>query len=138
MSSTYSPPENVSDQFLEYLKTPSNVGILAHPDGKARMTGQCGDSIGVHVAMDKHLVKEVRVQPNGCAYTLVCAGAMSNMAQGLSVDEILELKSQDIANELGGLPEDHMHCASLALNALGEALAEYYANHLHTTKNKGK
>jgi nitrogen fixation NifU-like protein len=31
-----------------------------------------------------------------------------------------------VENELGGLPEDHKHCARLAVNTLGEAIADHY------------
>jgi len=138
MPSTSSTSENVSERFLKYIKKrPFSVGTLANPSGKARLTGQCGDSLGVHVAVEEHIVKKVLVQPEGCVYTEVCAAAMTDLAQGLSINEILKLESQDIANELGGLPEDHMHCASLALNTLGEALTDYYS-HLISQQQKSQ
>jgi len=121
------PQDGLDDRFVASIKHSINEGELLDPGGKARMVGQCGDSIGVHIAVDNAVLSAVRVQPEGCAYTRVCAGAMSFLAQGLSVDEALRLDPQDIVAEVGGLPEDHMHCARLALNALGEAVADYYA-----------
>jgi len=128
MSLKHASPDKVSERFLEYMQKPVNVGELDNPGGKARMVGQCGDSIGVHVAIANNMLKQIKVQADGCAYTLVCAEAMSVLAQKLSVEEALKLEPQDIANELDGLPEDHLHCARLALNSLGEAMANYYAN----------
>ncbi|MBI9078928.1 MAG: iron-sulfur cluster assembly scaffold protein [Pseudodesulfovibrio sp.] len=128
MTLKHASTDKVSKRFLEYMHKPVNVGELDNPGGKAQMKGQCGDTIGVHVAIDNDILKQIRVQTNGCAYTLVCAEAMSVLAQKLSVEEALKLEPKDIADELGGLPEDHLHCARLALNSLGEAMANYYTN----------
>ncbi|WP_319467797.1 iron-sulfur cluster assembly scaffold protein [uncultured Pseudodesulfovibrio sp.] len=127
MSSKDTPPEGVSERFLHYMQNPLNIGKMPDPSGKARMTGQCGDSIGVHVSIENEVLEKIWVQPDGCAYTLVCAEAMSRLAQGLTVEKALELEPEDIAKEVGGLPEDHLHCARLALNSLGEAVADCYA-----------
>ncbi len=116
----------VDERFARYAEFPVGLGRLSEPGGTARMVGQCGDSIGVEVLIEDAVLTAVRVQPEGCVYTRVCAGAMSALAQGLEVDEALRIEPLDIAAELGGLPEDHLHCARLALNALGEAVADYY------------
>lgn len=120
--------KNASERLLKYMTASHNAGELTNPSGTATMTGQCGDSIGVHVAMEGQVLKQIRVQPDGCLYTRLCAEAMSVLAQGRPTDDILKLEPQDIADELGGLPEDHIHCARLALNALGEAIADAYAS----------
>lgn len=126
MSSDDSPQGVLSERFNRYAARPVGEGRLERPGGTARMVGQCGDSIGVHVMVEDSVLSAIRVQPEGCVYTRACAGAMCSLAQGLSVDEALRLEHQDIEAELGGLPEDHIHCARLALNALGEAVADYY------------
>ena len=118
--------ENVSERFILYMSAPGFVGLLEKPSGRAEAKGICGDSIGVHIGVVDGLLKEVLVQPNGCVYTQVCAGAVSNLARGKSIEEALELEAEDVVAELGGLPQDHYHCARLAVNALGEAIADYY------------
>jgi len=70
------------------------------------------------------VVREIRVQPRGCAYTIACASAVSALARGRTLDEVLGIEPGQVAAELGGLPEDHLHCARLAVNVLGEAIAE--------------
>jgi NifU-like protein involved in Fe-S cluster formation len=51
---------------------------------------------------------------------------MCSLADGLDLDQALEIQPEDVETELGGLPEDHLHCARLAVNTLGEAIADYY------------
>jgi nitrogen fixation protein NifU and related proteins len=65
-----------------------------------------------------------------------CLSAMSVLATRLSIEEALKLQPENIADELGGLPEDHLHCARLAINTLGEAIAEYYRKTLATDRGK--
>jgi len=88
--------------------------------------GQCGDSIEVSLRIDQGAIADIRVAPHGCLYTLVCASAMSEMVKGRQLDQALELEPQELVSALGGLPEDHIHCARLAVNTLGEAIADYY------------
>jgi NifU-like protein involved in Fe-S cluster formation len=51
---------------------------------------------------------------------------MSLLAKGRTIDDALQLQPEDVVKELEGLPDDHMHCARLAINTLGEAIADYY------------
>lgn len=116
----------LDQRFLQHLKHPNNMGRLSSPHGQAEMTGQCGDSIGVEIAVTDGILQEIGVQPRGCGYTTACASAMSTLVKGRSLDGALWLEPDEVAAELGGLPEDHMHCARLAVNTLGEAIADYY------------
>jgi nitrogen fixation NifU-like protein len=118
-------PKGLSPRFTRHLEHPCNVGELADPQGRAELTGACGDSIGVQLAVRDGVLEQVAVQPRGCAYTLACASAVSVLARGRTLDAALELGPEDVMAELGGLPADHAHCARLAVNTLGEAIAEY-------------
>jgi nitrogen fixation protein NifU and related proteins len=68
---------------------------------------------------------------------VACASAMSTLATGCSIEQALKLQPEDVANELGGLPADHLHCARLAINTLGEAIAEHYRKAFAIRQGKG-
>jgi nitrogen fixation NifU-like protein len=119
-------PGEVGEQFLCLARYPKNIGSLDHPSGKGAAVGQCGDSIEVSLRIETGAIAEIMVLPRGCIYTLVCASAMSELAKGRNLDQALEMEPQDLVAALGGLPEDHLHCARLAVNTLGEAIADYY------------
>jgi nitrogen fixation protein NifU and related proteins len=116
----------VGEEFLRLARFPKNIGALANPSATSTAVGKCGDSIEVSLRIERESIAEIKVQPRGCVYTLVCASAMSELAKGRNLDQALNLEPQDVATALGGLPEDHLHCARLAVNTLGEAIAEYY------------
>ncbi|MFZ5451983.1 MAG: iron-sulfur cluster assembly scaffold protein [Thermodesulfobacteriota bacterium] len=116
----------VGEQFLCLARYPKNIGLIDNPSGKSIQVGQCGDSIEVSLRIETGTIADIKVIPRGCIYTLVCASAMSELAKGRNLDQALELEPHDVVKALGGLPEDHLHCARLAVNTLGEAIADYY------------
>jgi nitrogen fixation NifU-like protein len=119
-------PGQVGEQFLCLARQPKNIGSLENHNGHGVAVGQCGDSLEVSVRIDHGTIAEIKVLPRGCVYTLVCASAMSELARGRDLDQALELEPHHVVAALGGLPEDHLHCARLAVNTLGEAVADYY------------
>lgn len=118
----------VGEPFLRHARDPKNLGDLDNPNGKATAVGPCGDAIEVALRVAGGVITDIKVVPHGCVYTLVCASAMSELAKGRNLDLALDLGPDELVDALGGLPEDHMHCARLAVNTLGEAIADYYRN----------
>lgn len=113
-------------RMIRHVATPSNQGTVADPSGRARGVGSCGDSLEVTLRVQGTRITEIRCMPCGCAFTIACASAMSEMARSRTLEQALEITPQDIEAELGGLPEDHLHCARLSVNTLGEAVADCY------------
>lgn len=116
----------VGARFLEHAQYPRNLGRVPSPDGVALGVGQCGDSMEVSLQVRGDTISEIKVMPHGCIYTVVCASALSELAKGKTVEGALGLNPEDLDRELQGLPEDHQHCARLAVNTLGEAIEDYY------------
>ncbi len=121
-------PGQLGEHFLHLARQPKNIGSMENPSGKGNAVGRCGDSVEVFLQIIKGVIADIRVAPRGCVYTLVCASAMSELVKGSSLDDALYFEPDEVATALGGLPEDHMHCARLAVNSLGEAIADYYKN----------
>ncbi|MDR3567379.1 MAG: iron-sulfur cluster assembly scaffold protein [Syntrophobacteraceae bacterium] len=116
----------VGENFLRLVKQPENIGHIENAHAKANAVGQCGDSVEVFLEITNENIKDIKVAPHGCIYTWVCSSAMSELAKGRNLDDALRIEPGEIADILGGLPDDHLHCARLAVNTLGEAIADYY------------
>ena len=117
--------DQLGGTFLFHANTPLNLGSLENPDGSARLVGQCGDAIKIDVKIRGDVIDEIRVLPEGCVFTRVCASVVSELADKKTLDQALEIEPEQVRDILGDdLPEDHMHCARLAVNTLGEAIAE--------------
>ncbi|MFZ2630317.1 MAG: iron-sulfur cluster assembly scaffold protein [Desulfosalsimonadaceae bacterium] len=116
----------LSRRFAANAHEPRYMGTLPDANGRAVGVGSCGDSIEVSLAIDDGRVRDIRHAPRGCTYTVACGSAMCHLAHGRTLEELLWLTPEEVAAELDGLPDDHMHCATLAVNTLGEALDDYY------------
>jgi nitrogen fixation NifU-like protein len=112
--------------FWRHARHPQNVGKITQADGEAQGVGSCGDTLEVFLRIYDEYIDDIRHMPHGCVYTVACGSAMSILAKGRSIENALSIEPTDIEKELGGLPEDHLHCARLAVNSLGEAVADYY------------
>lgn len=115
-------------RFWRYTQAPQQPGVCGRSDASATGVGSCGDKVCIDLRVENQVLVEVGFKPEGCVYTLACASAVSALARGRTIDEALELQPEDVARELDGLPDDHMHCARLAVNTLGEAIAAYFGS----------
>jgi len=98
---------------------------MRNPDGKARITGRCGDTMELYLKFRKDRVTESAYWTDGCIYSLNCVSSAAELAKGKSPDEILEIDADLIQKTIGGLPRDQIHCAQLAVETLGAALEDY-------------
>lgn len=120
------PPHFLDERFYVHANQPRNMGAVPEAEGKATGVGVCGDSIEIHLSVKNLEIVRIGQIPHGCTYTVACGSAVSHLVSGKTLDDALKVTPEDVASELGGLPEDHMHCASLAVNTLGEAIEDYY------------
>jgi len=98
---------------------------LSKPNGKARITGTCGDTMEICLEFKRDKVVDSSHWTNGCAYSLNCVCAAADLARGKSPEEILDIDGEVIRESVGGLPGDYMHCATLAAQTLYAAVDEY-------------
>jgi nitrogen fixation NifU-like protein len=118
--------ETISHIFLAHAQDPRNMGELETANGLAVGIGSCGDTLAVQIRVENSIIEEIKCLPNGCIYTVVCASVMGELVKGQDLEAALKLQPGDIDTLLGGLPSDHLHCARLAVNSLGEAIDDYY------------
>ncbi|QTA87494.1 Iron-sulfur cluster assembly protein domain-containing protein [Desulfonema magnum] len=98
---------------------------LDNPDAKACITGSCGDTMEIRLQFEKNKVVKTSHWTSGCAYSFNCVLAAADIAKGKSPEEILDIDADMIQKSVGGLPEDHIHCASLAAQTLHAAIDDY-------------
>ncbi len=111
-------------KFLEMAFRTDRQEKIAHPDGHGKNTGQCGDTVEFFLVVDNDIIKNISFELNGCMHTNACANALAHLAEGLPVDTAWEITPQQIAEFLETLPDDHFHCAELAVGAFYLALSD--------------
>lgn len=107
--------------FIYYWLSPH----VESPDGKARITGQCGDTMEIYLRFKGDHVVESAYWTDGCAFSLNCVYAATELAKGKTPDEILEIDTDLVQKSIGGLPLDHIHCAKLSVETLHSAIDDY-------------
>ena len=61
---------------------------------------------------------------DGCGPTVACGSMLTKMAQGKSLEEAAAIEAADLIVALDGLPPEHVHCATLAVHTLHQAIAD--------------
>ena len=105
----------------DHAVNPRNHGRLEAFDGHARITGPCGDTMEFWLSVRNGHVKKTSFITDGCGPSLACGSIATTLAEGMRVEDVAELRQEDVIDALGGLPPEFEHCALLTANTLTAA-----------------
>jgi nitrogen fixation NifU-like protein len=120
--------ELYSEKVRKEYRSPVNLGILKEPDGKARFTGPCGDTMEFYVSISNDSIKDIKFQTNGCGITVAAGSMLTRLVKGRKIKSVLAIEPEYLTNALDGLPPDNEHCSLLAVTTLRMAITEYLHN----------
>jgi nitrogen fixation NifU-like protein len=112
-----------SAKVIAEANQPQNMGVMEEADGYGLVFGPCGDTMEFFVRLDGGRIQDVSFVTDGCGPTVACGSMVTRMAQGKSLAEATAIEAAEVIIALDGLPAEHVHCATLAVNTLHEAIA---------------
>ncbi|HEY3027922.1 MAG TPA: iron-sulfur cluster assembly scaffold protein, partial [Pyrinomonadaceae bacterium] len=112
-----------SATFNDHVAHPRNAGELADANATAERTNPvCGDRLRLSLRIRDDRIEAARFLAYGCAPTLACGSALTELIEGMSCEAAAQLNRQDIVDALDGLPARKQHAAALAIETLRAAL----------------
>ena len=112
-----------SEQVRAHYANPHNVGAIDNPSAKAIVRSPVdSDTVLITLRIENGVVRDVKFKCMGCAVAIACSSMATEMVIGQPVEQAYQLKEQDVADALGGIPKYKMRCSNLAPEAIRRAI----------------
>ena len=128
-----------SDKVMEHFQNPRNVGVIEDADGIGEVGNPvCGDMMAFYIKVKDNRLVDIKFKTFGCGAAIAVSSMVSEMAMGKTLDEAMKITNKDVAEELGGLPKNKLHCSNLGADALHKAIENYRKKQKPQKKNNPK
>ena len=119
-----------TDIVKEHFTHPRNVLLedeSSFPADGRGLTGniRCGDKMLMLLKIKDDVISDVRWKTYGCASAIASTSMLSEMIKGMNIQAAYKIRPEDLVKELGGLPDNKIHCSVLGDKALRSAIDNY-------------
>ena len=103
-----------------------SVGVMENPDVDLAYTGPCGDTIKLYLKISAaDVIEDATFQYLGCPASAICGSILTQLIKGKTLQEAKTITEETVLEDLGGLPGEECHCATLAVSALQKTISKY-------------
>ncbi len=115
-----------SQKLMELFFKPLNVGRIEDADGVGEVGNpRCGDVMRIYIKVEDERIVDVKFETFGCAAAIATSSMITEMVKGKTIEEALRITNRDVAEALGGLPPEKVHCSLLAEQGIKAAVKDY-------------
>ncbi len=126
-----------SKKVMQHFKDPHNVGEIKNASGIGNVGNPvCGDIMRLYIKVKDNIIIDAKFKTFGCGAAIATSSMVTDLVQGKTVEDALEISNRAVAEALGGLPPIKMHCSVLAEQALRSAIDDYISKLKNGSKNK--
>jgi nitrogen fixation protein NifU and related proteins len=121
-----------SKKLLNHFRNPHNFGSLKKPTIIGQVGNPtCGDVMKLYLKIEKNkknqdFIKDISFETMGCAAAIATSSVVTDLAKSKTLEEALKLDNKDVINALDQLPPPKIHCSLLAIDALNNAIYNFY------------
>ncbi|MGI6620771.1 MAG: Fe-S cluster assembly scaffold protein NifU [Bacillota bacterium] len=116
-----------NDKVMDHFFNPRNVGEVENPDGVGQVGNPiCGDMMRITLKIKDNRIEDIKFRTFGCGAAIATSSMVTELVKGLTLEEALEVSNKHVAEALGGLPPQKLHCSNLAADAVRAAIKDYY------------
>jgi nitrogen fixation NifU-like protein len=125
-----------TDSVKEHFRDPKNIlddEEAYKPDGRGIVGNiKCGDQMLIVIKVADGKIADCKWKTYGCASAIASTSILSEVVKGMDLKDAYHIQPKDIAEKLGGLPENKIHCSVLGDKALRAAIKDYYTRRNET------
>jgi nitrogen fixation NifU-like protein len=115
-----------TDLVMDHFSNPRNVGEIEGADGVGQIGNPvCGDVMRISIDVRDDRIADVKFKTFGCGAAVATSSMVTEMVKGHTLAEAAAISNKAVADALGGLPPNKMHCSNLAADALHLAIQDY-------------
>jgi nitrogen fixation NifU-like protein len=116
-----------TDLVMDHFSNPRNVGEIDDADGVGQVGNPvCGDIMRMTIKVDgADHITDIKFKTFGCGAAVATSSMVTEMVMGRSLADAAEISNRTVAEALGGLPPQKMHCSNLAADAVHLAIEDY-------------
>lgn len=119
-----------SPTVIDHFQHPRNLGVLDPADAIAEVENPaCGDRTRLSVRVAGDVITEARFLAEGCPAAIAASSMTTELLIGRTLAQAAQLRDEDVAAALGGLPRNKIHCSVLAEDVIRAIIADYQAKH---------
>ncbi len=128
---------------IETFQHPHNYGSIKNADGIGKVGNiVCGDIMKLYIKVGRNPIrkpsvsngaskkmetlKDIKFETFGCVAAIATSSIITDIAKGKTIEEALKITKENVVDSLEGLPKIKFHCSVLAVDALSEAIYDYF------------